>query len=143
VLIADPDRKYYEGWGTSAASAFASGAVALVRAAHPDLGPAQIKELLSDTARNTPEGGRSDALGTGVVDPAAAIEMGSNLKPRKQEPGQPPYRSQYFGTGPDDTLGPGWLAAIAAVLGLLLTGGAIAVHKGVSLATLRGDDHDD
>lgn len=138
VLIADPDHRYYEGWGTSAASAFASGAVALVRAAHPDLSPAQIKELLSDTARHTPEGGRSDALGTGVVDPAAAIEMGSNIKPRKQQPSQPPYRSEFFGTGPDDGPSAGWLATIAAVLGLLLLGGAVAVHKGVSLETLRG-----
>ncbi|OEU89511.1 serine protease [Streptomyces abyssalis] len=138
VLIADPDRKYYEGWGTSAASAFASGAVALVRAAHPELSPAQIKELLSDTARRTPEGGRSDALGTGVVDPAAAIEMGSNINPRKQEPSQQPYRSEFFGTGPDDGPSAGWLATIAAVLGLLLIGGAVAVHKGVSAETLRG-----
>jgi type VII secretion-associated serine protease mycosin len=138
VLIADPDRHYYEGWGTSAASAFASGAVALVRAAHPDLSPAQIKDLISDTARHTPEGGRSDALGTGVVDPAAAIEMGTNIKPRKQQPSQPPYRSEFFGTGPDDGPSAGWLATIAAVLGLLLIGGAVAVHKGVSLETLRG-----
>ncbi len=35
VIIADPDHKYYEGWGTSAAAAFVSGAVALVKAAHP------------------------------------------------------------------------------------------------------------
>ncbi|MCH6159278.1 type VII secretion-associated serine protease mycosin [Streptomyces sp. M600PL45_2] len=138
VLIADPDRHYYEGWGTSAASAFASGAVALVRAAHPDLSPAQIKDLISDTARHTPEGGRSDALGTGVVDPAAAIEMGTNIKPRKQQPSQPPYRSEFFGTGPDDGPSAGWLATMAAVLGLLLIGGAVAVHKGVSLETLRG-----
>ncbi|WP_254666173.1 type VII secretion-associated serine protease mycosin [Streptomyces sp. WMMB 322] len=137
VLIADPDRRYYEGWGTSAASAFVSGAVALVRAAHPDLSPAQIKELISDTARHTPEGGRSDALGTGVVDPAAAIEMGSNIKPRKQQPSHPPYRSEFFGTGPDDGPSAGWLATIAAVLGLLLIGGAVAVHKGVNLETLR------
>ncbi|WP_375537905.1 type VII secretion-associated serine protease mycosin [Streptomyces sp. Amel2xB2] len=138
VLIADPDRRYYEGWGTSAASAFASGAVALVRAAHPDLSPAQIKELMSDTARHTPEGGRSDALGTGVVDPAAAIEMGSNIKPRKQQPSQPPYRSEFFGTGPDDGPSAGWLATIAAVLGLMLIGGAVAIHKGVNMETLRG-----
>lgn len=138
VLIADPDRKYYEGWGTSAASAFASGAVALVRAAHPELSPAQIKELLSDTARRTPEGGRSDALGTGVVDPAAAIEMGSNIKPRKQEPSHPPYRSEFFGAGPDDGPSAGWLATIAAVLGALLIGGAVAVHRGADAGLLRG-----
>lgn len=52
VVIADPDHKYYEGWGTSAASAFVSGAVALIKAAHPGLTPAQIKKLLEDTARN-------------------------------------------------------------------------------------------
>lgn len=39
VIIADPDHRYYEGWGTSAASAFVSGAAALVKAAHPDLTP--------------------------------------------------------------------------------------------------------
>jgi len=137
VLIADPDERYYEGWGTSAASAFVSGAVALVRAAHPDLSPAQVKELVSDTARNTPEGGRSDALGTGVVDPSAAIEMGSNIKPRHQQPSRPPYRSDYFGTGPDDGVSAGWLATIAAVLGVLLIGGAVALHRGVTLETLR------
>lgn len=138
VLIADPDRRYYEGWGTSAASAFASGAVALVRAAHPDLSPAQIKELISDTARNTPEGGRSDALGTGVVDPAAAIEMGSNIKPRGQQPSQLPYRSEFFGTGPDDGPSAGWLATITAFVGLLLIGSAFAVHRGVNMETVRG-----
>ncbi|MBR7673180.1 type VII secretion-associated serine protease mycosin [Streptomyces daliensis] len=131
VIIADPDRRYYEGWGTSAAAAFVSGAAALVRAAHPDLSPAQIKELLSDTARNTPEGGRSDALGTGVVDPSAAIEVGTSVKPRKQEPSQLPYRSQYFGTGPDGEGHAVWAAVIAALVGALLVGGAVALHRGL------------
>ncbi|MFC7866919.1 S8 family serine peptidase, partial [Streptomyces murinus] len=35
VVIADPDHKYYEGWGTSAASAYVSGVAALVKSAHP------------------------------------------------------------------------------------------------------------
>ncbi|MGW7418424.1 type VII secretion-associated serine protease mycosin, partial [Streptomyces sp. NPDC054863] len=63
IVIADPDRSYYEGWGTSAAAAFASGAVALVRAAHPDLPPAEIKRLLAKTARDAPQGGRDDSRG--------------------------------------------------------------------------------
>lgn len=138
IIIADPDKRYYEGWGTSAAAAFTSGAAALVRAAHPDLSPAQVKELLSDTARNTPEGGRSDALGTGVVDPAAAIEMGSNIKPRKQQPSELPYRSEFFGAGPDDGPSAGWLATVTAVLGVLLIVVAVAVYRGVGLETLRG-----
>jgi subtilisin family serine protease len=80
VVIADPDHKYYEGWGTSAASAFVSGAVALIKAAHPGLTPAQIKKLLEDTARNPPAGGRDDSRGYGFIDPAAAIKAAAGLK---------------------------------------------------------------
>ncbi|MGC3004515.1 type VII secretion-associated serine protease mycosin, partial [Streptomyces sp. G35A] len=86
VIIADPDQKYYEGWGTSAAAAFVSGAVALVRSAHPDLTPAQIKRLLRDTARNAPADGRDDSRGFGFVDPAAAIEAAARLKPQGLRP---------------------------------------------------------
>ncbi|MFC5149637.1 type VII secretion-associated serine protease mycosin [Streptomyces aureoversilis] len=98
VVIADPDRRYYEGWGTSAAAAFVSGAVALVRSAHPGLSPAQIRGLLVDTARDTPPGGRSDALGAGVVDPAAAIARGASLTPEGPGPRVTrEYGSPYFG----------------------------------------------
>ncbi|MBA0050722.1 type VII secretion-associated serine protease mycosin [Streptomyces sp. AJS327] len=138
IIIADPDRRYYEGWGTSAAAAFVSGAAALVRAAHPELSPAQVKELLADTARNTPEGGRSDALGTGVVDPAAAIAMGANVAPRRQQPSQPPHTARYFGGGPrDPATSPGWVAPVAALTGLGLIGGAVALWRGVSVRDLR------
>ncbi|MFJ4877588.1 type VII secretion-associated serine protease mycosin [Streptomyces sp. NPDC088745] len=99
VVIADPDRSYYEGWGTSAASAFVSGAVALVRAAHPDLPPAEIKRLLARTARDAPSGGRDDSRGHGMVDPAAAIAAATR--------GRTPVHSTaaghsapYFGPGP-------------------------------------------
>ncbi|ARZ70999.1 serine protease [Streptomyces albireticuli] len=97
VVIADPDRRYYEGWGTSAASAFVSGAVALVRAAHPGLTPAQVRELIVKTARDTPPGGRSDALGAGFVDPAAAIAG-------RPAPARVPreYAARYFGPGPHE-----------------------------------------
>ncbi|MBF6054941.1 serine protease [Streptomyces eurocidicus] len=97
VVIADPDRRYYEGWGTSAASAFVSGAVALVRAAHPDLSPAQVRELIVTTARDTPPGGRSDALGAGLVDPAAAIARGPGAARPPRE-----YAARFFGPGPHD-----------------------------------------
>ncbi len=99
VIIADPDHKYYEGWGTSAAAAFVSGAVALVRSAHPDLTPAQIKRLLEDTARNAPAAGRDDSRGFGFVDPAAAIEAAGRLKPEGLKAAA--YGDEYFGPGPD------------------------------------------
>ncbi|MGW0119308.1 type VII secretion-associated serine protease mycosin [Streptomyces sp. NPDC003327] len=133
VVIADPDRRYYEGWGTSAAAAFVSGAVALVRSAHPDLTPAQVKQLLIDTARNSPKGGRSDAKGYGTVDPAAAIEAGARLKggdPKKATTG---YRAAYFGPGPlppaEEPRRFGLLAPAAGGLGALLLLTAFALRR--------------
>ncbi|MFC4467295.1 type VII secretion-associated serine protease mycosin [Streptomyces xiangluensis] len=131
VVIADPDRKYYEGWGTSAASAFVSGAVALVRAAHPNLAPAQIKELLEDTARNAPSGGRDDSRGFGFVDPAAAIKQGGKLKPEGLRSAV--YGEKYFGSGPDtadDDSSNGWAGPIAGGLGGVLLIGAVVLWRG-------------
>ncbi|MFD3547169.1 type VII secretion-associated serine protease mycosin [Streptomyces sp. NPDC058655] len=101
VVIADPDRSYYEGWGTSAAAAFVSGSVALVRAAHPDLSPAQIKKLLEDTASDSPAAGRDDARGHGTVDPAAALQAADAMLPQAPVPAPAPAGRTYFGPGPE------------------------------------------
>ncbi|MFJ9965689.1 type VII secretion-associated serine protease mycosin [Streptomyces avermitilis] len=132
VVIADPDHKYYEGWGTSAASAFVSGAVALIRAADPGLTPAQIKQLLEDTARNAPTGGRDDSRGFGFIDPAAAIEAGARLKSEGLH--STAYGKRYFGSGPDtadDSGGsPGWAGSLAGGLGAALLIAAVALWRG-------------
>ncbi|MEU3187816.1 type VII secretion-associated serine protease mycosin [Streptomyces sp. NPDC006923] len=134
VVIADPDRSYYEGWGTSAAAAFVSGAVALVRSAHPGLTPAQIKKLLADTARDAPRGGRDDAKGYGFVDPAAAIEAGAKLPPARPRGEAAGYAATYFGTGPDvpaeEPRPAGWLAPAAAGAGALLLAAATMLWRG-------------
>ncbi|MFI9420401.1 type VII secretion-associated serine protease mycosin [Streptomyces werraensis] len=132
VIIADPDHKYYEGWGTSAAAAFVSGAIALVKAAHPDLTPAQIKRLLQDTARNAPAAGRDDSRGFGFVDPAAAIEAADRLKPEGLEAAA--YGDEYFGPGPaaespgDDTAD--WAAPLAGGVGGVLLVVAVVLWRG-------------
>ncbi|MEU1620427.1 type VII secretion-associated serine protease mycosin [Streptomyces sp. NPDC005722] len=123
VVIADPNRRYYEGWGTSTASAYVSGTAALVRSAYPRLSPAQVKRLLADTARSTPSGGRDDAVGHGLVDPAAALKAAAKLKPEGTVPRAVPSTRKYFGAGPDavktaaaadgDTLGDGIAVAFA------------------------------
>ncbi|MFF2652339.1 type VII secretion-associated serine protease mycosin [Streptomyces sp. NPDC058045] len=119
IVLIDPDRRYYEGWGTSAASAFVSGAVALVKAAHPGLAPAQIKQLLQDTARESPVGGRDDSRGYGMVDPAAAIRKGTGLKSRSLRPAS--YGHEYFGHGPDKAEGgSGWAGSLAGGAGVVL-----------------------
>ncbi|WP_372465336.1 MULTISPECIES: type VII secretion-associated serine protease mycosin [Streptomyces] len=132
IVIADPDHKYYEGWGTSAASAFVSGAVALIKAAHPGLTPAQIKQLLEDTARNAPAGGRDDSRGFGMIDPAAAIKAAGHLKPEGLQVAS--YGEKYFGPGPDaaksadDTTG--WAAPLAGSLGGVLLVMAVVLWRG-------------
>ncbi len=132
VVIADPDHKYYEGWGTSAASAFVSGAVALVKAAHPGLTPAQVKQLLEDTARDAPAGGRDDSRGFGMVDPAAAIKAAGRLKPKDLRAVS--STDKYFGPGPDaaesgdDTSD--WAAPLAGGLGGVLLVAAVVLWRG-------------
>ncbi|UFQ14623.1 MULTISPECIES: type VII secretion-associated serine protease mycosin [Streptomyces] len=132
IVIADPDRKYYEGWGTSAASAFVSGAVALIRAAHPRLTPAQIKQLLEDTARDAPPGGRDDSRGFGLIDPAAALDRAGRLK--KAEPAAAAYGEKYFGRGPDARRGDdgpaGWIGPAAGGLGVVLLAAAVSLWRG-------------
>ncbi|MER5963028.1 type VII secretion-associated serine protease mycosin [Streptomyces sp. NPDC002057] len=133
IAIADPDRRYYEGWGTSAAAAFASGAVALVRAAHPDLTPAQVKRLLIDTARSRPKGGRSDAKGYGTVDPAAAIEAGARIRGGDPKNTVTGYQGRYFGPGPvpaaEESRPVGLLAPLAGGLGALLLLTAVVLRR--------------
>ncbi|WP_118082780.1 type VII secretion-associated serine protease mycosin [Streptomyces sp. CC0208] len=132
VVIADPDHKYYEGWGTSAASAFVSGAAALVKAAHPDLTPAQIKRLLEDTARNAPAGGRDDSRGFGFIDPAAALKAADRLKPQGLQPAS--YGEKYFGPGPDTAKSEehmaSWVAPLAGGLGVALLIAAVFLWRG-------------
>lgn len=136
VVIADPDRSYYEGWGTSAAAAFVSGSVALVRAAHPGLSPAQIKRLLEDTASGSPPGGRDDNRGFGLVDPAAALQAADGLAPETVVPAPVAAGSPYFGAGPDPVPVPGpWArfgapAGTAAGLALLVAAGVLARRPG-------------
>ncbi|MER5196592.1 type VII secretion-associated serine protease mycosin [Streptomyces sp. NPDC002755] len=132
VVIADPDHKYYEGWGTSAASAFVSGAVALIKGAHPGLTPAQIKKLLEDTARNAPTGGRDDSRGFGFIDPAAAIKAAAGLEPEGLQSAA--YGEQYFGSGPDkpeaDDDTAGWAGLLAGGAGGVLLVTAVVLWRG-------------
>ncbi|MEH0582052.1 MULTISPECIES: type VII secretion-associated serine protease mycosin [Streptomyces] len=132
VVIAEPDHRYYQGWGTSAASAFVSGAVALVKAAHPGLTPAQIKKLLEDTARNAPSGGRDDSRGYGFIDPAAAIEAAAALKP--EGPQSAASGERYFGPGPDqektDDDTSSWAGLLAGGAGGVLLVTAVFLWRG-------------
>ncbi|MER5600116.1 type VII secretion-associated serine protease mycosin [Streptomyces sp. NPDC002265] len=132
VVIAAPDHRYYEGWGTSAASAFVSGAVALIKAAHPGLSPAQIKKLLEDTARNAPSSGRDDSRGFGFIDPAAALKAAGRLDPEGLKAAA--YDRKYFGAGPDTAAADdgmsGWAGPLAGSAGGVLLVVAVVMWRG-------------
>ncbi|MGW6708704.1 type VII secretion-associated serine protease mycosin [Streptomyces sp. NPDC054956] len=130
IVIADPDRSYYEGWGTSAASAFVSGAVALVKSAHPALSPAQIKKLLEDTASDAPSGGRDDARGFGLVDPVAALQVAAAMTAEPSLPTPAAAQGTYFGPGPEPVRGPERRARLGAPVGAA-AGLALLVLAGV------------
>ncbi|MFI5639281.1 type VII secretion-associated serine protease mycosin [Streptomyces goshikiensis] len=133
VVIADPDRSYYEGWGTSAAAAFVSGSVALVKAAHPGLSPAQVKKLLEDTASDTPPGGRDDFRGHGMADPVAAIQAAEELRPEGPVPSPVAAGRPYFGPGPEPARAPGrgdrFAAVGAAAAGVALLALALVLAR--------------
>ena len=73
MTIGVPVNKDYTAFlGTSAASAYVTGVVALMLEVHPGLSPAQVKQLLTETAVDLGE--ESNAQGAGLVDLAAAIQ---------------------------------------------------------------------
>lgn len=79
VLGAVPPHGSEPGWdlitGTSAATAFTSGAAALVRSVHPDWTPARVRSALATTAQRVP-GAAVLRSGTGRVSPDAAARPG-------------------------------------------------------------------
>lgn len=69
--------------GTSFATPFVSGVVALVRARFPWMSAGEVMERIKRTAR-TPEAGPNLATGYGIVDPVAALTY--QLPPADQLP---------------------------------------------------------
>lgn len=67
--------------GTSLAVPIVAGTAALVRQRFPELDATAVAERLVVTARRVP-GGRSDALGAGVVDPLSALTLLTAADPR-------------------------------------------------------------
>ncbi|WP_030413042.1 type VII secretion-associated serine protease mycosin [Streptomyces sp. NRRL S-1448] len=133
ILMAGNDDGYLSGWGTSPAAAFTSGAIALIRSAHPHLSPAQIRHLLTSTAQDTPQGGRDDDYGAGLIDPAAALQAADDLRPAPQKPSSAAYDHTYFGPGPTEDAPQdtptNWLPWSAAAAGVALIATALLLRR--------------
>jgi hypothetical protein len=69
------------------AAAYVAGAVVLVRAYHPELGPNEVLARLTATANRPPGGGHDPKLGWGVLDvPAAVSAELPSVKPGVSRP---------------------------------------------------------
>ncbi|MCE0762511.1 S8 family serine peptidase, partial [Pseudonocardia kujensis] len=75
--------------GTSLAAPIVAGAAALVRQRFPGLDATAVAQRLVTTARRVP-GGRSDALGAGLVDPLAALTTLTTLSGAGSDPRRAP-----------------------------------------------------
>jgi type VII secretion-associated serine protease mycosin len=79
-----PGGQYVIGSGTSPAGAFVAGIAADILARQPKLSPAQVKQLIEETARSGRGWTREN--GWGVVQPAAALRQASAATPLPAAP---------------------------------------------------------
>ncbi|QOZ35481.1 S8 family serine peptidase [Bradyrhizobium sp. CCBAU 53421] len=73
LLVPVPDGKYQLMSGTSFSAAFVSGIAALVLEHAPALKPAEVRKVLTGTARDLGTPGRDDLFGAGEADALAAV----------------------------------------------------------------------
>jgi len=73
LVGANPGGGYVQWEGTSGATPLVAGAVALVRAAHPELSAADVIERIIKTARPVPGSVPSPIYGFGLLDAGAAV----------------------------------------------------------------------
>jgi subtilisin family serine protease len=74
IFLPAPDQKYQITSGTSFSAAFVSGVAALMLERNPALKPADLRAILTRTARDLGSPGRDDLFGAGEADAYAAVE---------------------------------------------------------------------
>jgi subtilisin family serine protease len=76
ILVPAPDNTYQLTTGTSVAAAEVSGIVALLLERNPKLTPADIRRILTVSAKRLAPGGqRDDNFGSGLIDPPKALQL--------------------------------------------------------------------
>ena len=91
LLVPVPDGKYQLMSGTSFSAAFVSGIAALVLERSPALKPAEVRKVLTGTARDLGTPGRDDLFGAGEADALAAVMAATNapVAATADKPSQP------------------------------------------------------
>lgn len=94
---------YQPSEGTSMATPHVSGVVALMLSANPNLTPAQVRQILQDTAEDLGEPGRDNIFGFGLIRADRAVEAAANqaAQPTAQALTVPPLQSPLLVAAPD------------------------------------------
>ena len=75
ILLPAPEGEYQITTGTSVAAAEVSGIVALLLERNPKLTPADIRRILTASAKRLAPGERDDNFGSGLIDPPQALQL--------------------------------------------------------------------
>jgi subtilisin family serine protease len=75
ILVPAPENGYQLTTGTSVAAAEVSGIVALLLERNPKLTPADVRRILTASARRLSPGERDDNFGSGLIDPLKALQL--------------------------------------------------------------------
>jgi subtilisin family serine protease len=75
ILVPAPEGDYQITTGTSVAAAEVSGIVALLLERNPKLTPAEIRRILTMSAKRLGPGERDDNFGSGLIDPLQALQL--------------------------------------------------------------------
>jgi Subtilase family/MBG domain (YGX type) len=87
ILVPAPEGEYQMTTGTSVAAAEVSGIVALLLERNPKLTPADIRRILTMSARRLAPGERDDNFGSGLINPMQALQLAN---PRSATTTPPP-----------------------------------------------------
>jgi subtilisin family serine protease len=90
ILVPAPDNTYQMTTGTSVASAEVSGLAALLLERNPDLGPEDVRRILTSSARRLTSKDRDDDFGSGLIDPSKAIQTAGDFKSVEVTASAPP-----------------------------------------------------
>jgi subtilisin family serine protease len=74
ILVPAPEATYQMTTGTSVATAHVSGVVALLLERNPQLTPADVRRILTGSAKRL---GPNDQFGAGLIDPSKALQLGA------------------------------------------------------------------
>ncbi|HEX5042838.1 MAG TPA: S8 family serine peptidase [Candidatus Polarisedimenticolaceae bacterium] len=84
------ERAYVAGDGTSLAAAVVAGGAALLLQAVPELGPAEMEDVLRAAARDVPPEGADTATGAGALDLVRALARARSVRQRDRAVGVQP-----------------------------------------------------